>query len=231
MSPCSGRVFLALVAVVVAVAGGTSVTIDNLVPRLDTSGKIMDAHDGSIQRFGGFYYMHAVSYGLCEEPANLGCDQTTDHCGFRLDHNISIWRSRTLQSGSWEYRGLAIAPSQRPAGVLYRPHVVFNPTTAMYVLWWNYVLPSGGYAGYAAATSASPDGPFVLQNALVNITRGPGAGDYDLFVDAADGTGYLIYSAHYWMSIEVLTPDFLYSTGKNASCGPGGLVAVLWTRT
>jgi hypothetical protein len=25
------------------------------------------------------------------EPQNYGCDQTADKCGFRLDHNISIW--------------------------------------------------------------------------------------------------------------------------------------------
>jgi hypothetical protein len=37
---------------------------------------IIDAHDGSIQQFekNGLYYMHAMQYGLCEEPPNYGCD-------------------------------------------------------------------------------------------------------------------------------------------------------------
>ena len=33
-----------------------------------------------------YYYMHSVAYGGCKEPANLGCDQTPDHCGFQMNH-------------------------------------------------------------------------------------------------------------------------------------------------
>lgn len=41
---------------------------DNTRPMLDTEGRILDAHDGTIQRFhdDGPYYMHAVEYGLCQ---------------------------------------------------------------------------------------------------------------------------------------------------------------------
>lgn len=54
----------------------TRVTIDNLKPRLDIHGSIVDAHDGSVQQFeeNGLYYMHAMQYGLCEEPPKYGCD-------------------------------------------------------------------------------------------------------------------------------------------------------------
>ncbi len=103
---------------VIAGVAGRTVTFNNLKPRLDINGNIIDAHDGSIQvsrspleylmlcrgsrqmvnanagpslKFKGPYYMHAVQYGLCKEPANLGCDQTADRCGFKYDHNISIW--------------------------------------------------------------------------------------------------------------------------------------------
>ncbi len=60
----------------VPIANALMVTIDNRLPRLDVSGMIVDAHDGSIQQFasGGLYYMHAMQYGLCEEPPNYGCD-------------------------------------------------------------------------------------------------------------------------------------------------------------
>jgi len=75
---------------------------------------------------------------------------------------------------------------------------------------------------YAVATSESPVGPFKLRVNAVNVTRGDGGGgDFDLFVDD-DGAGYVVYSSLYWMSVEKLTPDFLYSTGQNASCGPKG---------
>jgi hypothetical protein len=52
------------------------VTINNLKPRYDINGAIIDAHDGSIQQFekNGLYYMHAMQYGLCQEPPNYGCD-------------------------------------------------------------------------------------------------------------------------------------------------------------
>jgi hypothetical protein len=44
------------------------VLYDNTRPVFDTEGRILDAHDGTIQRFhdDGPYYMHAVEYGLCQ---------------------------------------------------------------------------------------------------------------------------------------------------------------------
>jgi hypothetical protein len=59
--------------------------------------------------------------------------------------------------------GVAGVAQDRPAGTVFRPHAIYNPATALYVLYWNYVHPNGSYAGYAAATSASPAGPFTLQ--------------------------------------------------------------------
>lgn len=93
--------------VALAAAAIRTVTINNLAPRLDSSGVIIDAHDGSIQQFGNKppFYMHAVQYGLCQEPANYGCDQTPDHCGFRLDHNITVYTTDDLSSGSWTFVG------------------------------------------------------------------------------------------------------------------------------
>ena len=45
----------------------------------------MDSHDFSLHLYpDGYYYMTSVAYGGCEEPANLGCDQTKDHCGFQV---------------------------------------------------------------------------------------------------------------------------------------------------
>jgi hypothetical protein len=60
----------------VPIVRATRVTINNLTPRLDVNGAIVDAHDGSIQQFqsDGLYYIHGMQYGLCEEPPNYGCD-------------------------------------------------------------------------------------------------------------------------------------------------------------
>lgn len=46
----------------------------NTRPMRDRQGHIMDAHDGSVQRFHGRgpFYMHTVSYGLCEVGSRSG---------------------------------------------------------------------------------------------------------------------------------------------------------------
>ena len=40
-----------------------------------------------------------------------------EKCGFQLNHNISIWTSPNLTSGSWTYAGNAINVTDRPAGL------------------------------------------------------------------------------------------------------------------
>jgi hypothetical protein len=41
-----------------------------------------------------------------------------EKCGFQLNHNISIWTSPNLTSGSWTYAGNAINVTDRPAGFI-----------------------------------------------------------------------------------------------------------------
>ncbi|CAF1182483.1 unnamed protein product [Adineta ricciae] len=133
-------------------------------------------------------------------------------CGFQMNHNISIWTSPNLTTGSWSYAGNAIDVSDRPAGVVFRPHLVYNPNTKLYVLIWNYMRWNLSSL-YAVAIAEKPEGPFQLVNPALNVSRG-GGGDFDIFVDD-DGTGYIVYSQNYYMSVEQLTPDFYYSTGKS----------------
>lgn len=155
----------------------------------------MDSHDFSLRLYpDGYYYLTSVAYGGCMEPANLGCDQTSDHCGFQLNHTVNAWRSRTLASGSWEFVAEVLAPTNRPAGTLYRPDAIWNPNTNETVLWHNYVEPDGTYAGYAAYTAPGPAGPFTLQRTVTNVSTNNATwhcGDFHLFVDD-DGTPYII---------------------------------------
>jgi hypothetical protein len=129
------------IGLVTALVAAIPVTIDNTKPRLDTNGNIVDGHDGVIRRVenvDGFtgYILFTLSYGDCKEPAKMGCDSTPDHCGFQLTQNISVWKTETLSSGSWEYVGLAILPSERLPGTIFRPDAIFNPNTGLWVLWW-----------------------------------------------------------------------------------------------
>ena len=89
MDPLVGYSLLLLLAFSMAV----QVTINNLKPRLDVNGNIIDAHDGSIQQFekNGLYYVHAMQYGLCEEPSNYGCDGVSRSSrSTKRDRNVSF---------------------------------------------------------------------------------------------------------------------------------------------
>ena len=214
------------------------VRISNLQPKLDVTGAIVNGHDGTYRLVGGFWYYHAAEYGLCPEPPKRGCDGGGSHgCGFHGDHNVSIWRSRSLASGSWERVGTAAhCGSDIPdCGILYRPHLVQHPVSKQFLLYVNYVRKDGGYGGNAVFSAKQPEGPFKLVNPVMNLARlcpGPasaepcgkaqgGAGDFDVFVDPADGAGYIVYGANFYLSVEKLTPDLLSSTGINATWSSG----------
>lgn len=215
-------------------AAAVRVTFNNTAPRYDDQGQIMDCHDGSIQQFtpGGLYWVHCVAYGLCEAPLPYGCTQMPDKCGFRLNHNVSVYSSPNMSSGSWHFEGYAIDLDERPAGTVFRPEVAYSPATSKYVLWWNWVSPppESKYMGYAAAVSDTPAGPFTLVEQQVNITYNNNsvtpsgsrfnAGDFHRFVDPDTGAGYVIYSSGHWMVTEELTPDLLASTGRTSPLFP-----------
>ena len=44
-----------------------ALTISNLEPKLDSSGKIVNAHDGTYRRFGKYWYYHGAQwvFGWC----------------------------------------------------------------------------------------------------------------------------------------------------------------------
>jgi hypothetical protein len=196
---------------------GALTTIDNRQPRRTTTGEIVDGHDGRVQRFspGGPYFYHALSYGLCTEPDGQGCNQTPDHCGFHLDHNVSVYTSPDLSQNSWTYVGNAIDVAGRPAGTMFRPDVVYNKKTALFVMWWNWVSPKGVYEGYATSTSPTPEGPYTLVEDVVTLTHSNAtfhAGDFHFFVDD-DETGYIIYCAEFYCWIDQLSSDYLQSAG------------------
>eukprot|EP01121_Diplochlamys_sp_Union-15-3_P003308 TRINITY_DN1315_c0_g1_i2.p1 TRINITY_DN1315_c0_g1~~TRINITY_DN1315_c0_g1_i2.p1 ORF type:complete len:355 (-),score=38.68 TRINITY_DN1315_c0_g1_i2:69-1133(-) len=203
------------------------VTISNISPRLDSTGKIFPGSDGNIVQFdrNGLFYFYAIDYGSCQEQPQ-GCSNTaTGSCGFRLDHNISLWTSEDLSSGSWKFQGNILPVDHRPVGVYYRPIVVYNPNTQMYVLWANLV-PSSDFSqsGYVAAVSKTREGPFNVVNNNV-ATRYTHGGDFSILVDD-NGTGYLIYtslSENHVISIEQLTPDFLGSMAVNNPSYSSGL--------
>lgn len=183
--------------------------IQNREPRRDSSGAIIDAHDGCLEYFDGVYHLYGTQYA--------------DTNGFTQLNRYVCYTSRDLRE--WHFEG-DILPAARPAN-RFRPYVKHCPATGKYVLWYYWGERWIGALDFAAgegptvpfqfgvATSDAPTGPFTTVRETAKISRASG-GDHNLFVDE-DGTGYLIYT---WYKekcsviIERLTPDFLDTTGE-----------------
>ena len=214
---------LLLLLSAVLITSGT--VISNISPRRDTDGNILNAHDGNIVLIDGEYHWYSIGYGDCIE--NPGCSKSSvnNSCGFMFNHSVTLYTSKDLSSGSWENRGDVLPLSNRPHGIVFATTVVYNKLTDLYVLWANY-LPQQNFqlSRYFVATSKSRFGPFMVVNAHANLTRSP-EGDSKVFVDD-DGQGYIVYTSvqkvGHLLTIEKLTPDFIYSQGDSTPLNPTG---------
>lgn len=207
--------FLAQTSVILGTVVGVvahTVVISNVEPRRDTTGQILTAHDGNVIQWtsGGDFHFYGMSYGLCTAQ---GCGH--GECGFQETHNVSLFTSPDLSQGSWKFQGDILPVDARPAGIYYRPKVVFNKQSGLYVLWVNWLSNrrNFGSSAYLVATSQTPLGPFKVVHEKVE-TKFKTGGDFDIFVDE-DEQAYLIYTSiaeGHGISIERLTPDYLTST-------------------
>jgi hypothetical protein len=190
-----------------------TVTINNVKPRPDVNGEIIDAHGGCLQFFDGRFYLYGMHFG-------------TNHNDTRPNCPLVVYSSSNLMD--WTFEGNLLR--EQPTGVYYRPYVVFNPKTKKYVLWYNwYQILWKGQAG--VAVSDSPLGPFTIVNQRARLS-GSSPGDGSLFVDD-DGTGYYIYTDianDYAVRVERLTTDFMDSSGEYSDFIGYGLEAPLLFR-
>jgi hypothetical protein len=209
---------------------GKVVNISNIEPRKDTTGAIMDIHDGTLMYFEGLYYYFGASYGFCKEPpGDSGCaGGGIGSCGFQTNHNVSLYVSTDL--ATWQFRGhvFQVARDSPLEAVMFCPKVIYNALTKLWVLWYNYITRDGGFASsyYAVATSAKPDGPFKVVNKNLTTLRYANTGDFNLFLDDNGNDAYLIYTSHitgsgdtHIMSVEKLAPNFQSTLGEKASSG------------
>jgi hypothetical protein len=192
----------------------------NQAVRFDTDGNAVDAHDGMIALFGDMYYLYGTAYNCGFSWLTTG----TPFCGFK------VYSSPDLVH--WTDRGLLFDPTgslwqTRCNGSTYgcfRPHVVYDAGTGMYVLWVNVYDNS---VEYRVFTGSSPTGPFTEQavpTLAVNNNAPAGGvnnGDETVFTDD-DGTAYIVYTD--WRSggdlvVERLTADDLSGTGAYTRLG------------
>lgn len=199
--------FCSLLCTATRLVDGKLVTISNKLYRMNVTGDIMDAHDGSYNQWesGGPWYYYAMGYGTCKQ----GQDKCHG-CGYGYSW-IGVWKSADMSNKSWTLLRDARDDSW-PRCNYFRVHTVFNRKTNLYVMWVNL---NHGPAPYGIGTSKSPEGPFKFVHAI-DVGRKLG-GDFDIFVDD-DGAGFIIYTAHgsdhsmpLRMAVERLTDDFLQS--------------------
>lgn len=147
---------------------------------LDTEGKRIQAHGGSIITVDGVYYW----YGENKEKTT-GEDKIW-HWGVRC------YSSRDLYN--WKDEGIIIPPDLEqensplhPFSMMDRPHIVYNEKTGKYAAW----LKIMGEPPYFAVLSADHIlGPYKMVNPRVN-PFGMEVGDFDIAVSAEEKRAYL----------------------------------------
>ena len=202
-------------ASVAAAAAPTTSTLSNVVPRMDTTGAIMDAHDGNIitsPTHPGTYFWYAAGYGECvERNSTTGCAGGFSGCGFYNNHSVNLFTSTDL--ATWTPHGNVLPEADRVDAILFSPKVVYNARTRLFVLWYNYVP----HYSYGVATAPTPFGPFSTVNSSAGASfqfgypSNSNIGDFSILLDD-DGEAYFLYSANAHCQVERLAPDFLSST-------------------
>jgi hypothetical protein len=171
---------------------------------LDTDGRRIQAHGGSILELGGTYYW----YGENKECSTPGSGIW--HWGVRCYSSTDLY--------NWTDRGLIIPPDVddptsplHPAMSMDRPHILRHPVSGGYVCWIKVI----SLAGQRSTVLVADDllGPYrVVQRDLKPL--GMNAGDFDLVIDPTDGKGYYYFErVHSELICADLTEDYTGVTG------------------
>lgn len=200
-----------LVAACAVLASALPVTFRNDVPRLDVNGDIVDSHDNMILAVNGTFYMYGERWE----------NHTALH-GLSLTRP-QIWTYTSPDMSRWTPRGPALQTwPGAPYGTHHTPWVVYNKPRALFVLWFNF-YPHGCCKGNWAVATSTDGVHFALTEEWNQTGTYPISDCTGLFVDPADGRAYLAYSsesANHTVSIEVLSEDYTYLTGKNLYAFP-----------
>ena len=166
---------------------------------LDTEGKRIKAHGGSVMYIDGTYYW----YGENKEKTT-GKDEIW-HWGVRC------YTSKDLYN--WEDRGLIIPPepenpgsSLHPSSMMDRPHIIYNKRTGKYVCWLK-IMNRDGSQTETVMTADNILGPYTkVREGLRPLDMS--AGDFDLAVAPGGKAYYYFERVHSETICADLTPDY-----------------------
>ena len=172
---------------------------------LDTNGKRIQAHGGSVYYENGVYYFYGENKEFTDGKSDtimwgVRCYASTDLC-------------------NWEDKGLLIPPdledensTLHPTCKAERPHIIHNKKTGKYVCFMKVMFPDGTQRT-TILTSDSFLGPYKVHKERI-LPLGVSAGDFDLQVDEETGKAYYIFEqVHSQTIIAELTEDYLDLNG------------------
>jgi len=174
----------------------------------DETGRPIQAHGAGILFHKGVYYW----YGEHRD----GPDFHYDGRNRRFIAGVGCWKSNDLVR--WESVGIVLPVNDDPtsdlhrARVLERPKVIYNPSTAKFILWLHVDTSDYKYSRAGVAVSDSPEGPFqYIQSFGPNTFM---SRDMTLFVDR-EGCAYHIGSSdnNATTMISCLSDDWLKPSG------------------
>jgi hypothetical protein len=230
----SWRRLLAAAALALAprAAAPRSVSLSNVALPLDSAGNELLTGEATVLRHGGTWYVYLNDWGgcpgvdCCGSPSgcasccfNPPTSRYPDACVYTSNHSVVVYS--TPDFVAYDFLGVALPLAARRPGVEFRPQVVFNNATQLFVMWYEDRWSSGGSnPGYAVATSATPQGPFSTIADTVRMAPGGGRiGDYDLFIDD-DGVGYHVRTG---LTIERLNASYTGVTGESYNLPNSGV--------
>jgi len=179
-------------------------SIRNGQPWLDTEGKRIQAHGGSIFYENGTYYFYGENKEKTDGKTNLW------HWGVRMYESKDLY--------NWKDLGLIIPPDLddptsplHPTSQMDRPHIIYNKETKKYVCWLKIMQPDGTQKS-TILTADKLTGPYTIVRKNLRPLN-MSAGDFDLVV-APDGKAYYYFErVHSETICADLTDDYTDVTG------------------
>lgn len=171
---------------------------------LDTDGKRIQAHGGSVMYLGGKYYFYGENKEKTDGVSGVW------HWGVRLYSSDDLY--------NWTDEGIIIPPVQddetsplHPSSCMDRPHIIYNRYTKKFVCWLK-IMERDGSQTETVLTADDLKGPYtIVRKGLKPL--GMSAGDFDLAV-APDGKAYYYFErVHSETICADLTDDYTDVTG------------------
>ncbi len=176
---------------------------------LDTEGKRIQAHGGSILYVNGTYFWYGENKEGITGTA-MGTKCLSWHNGVRLYSSQDLYNWK--DEGLIMYNDTDKSHPFYPTNIMDRPHILFNKATKKYVMWAKCSrVADFGECFFAVAQSDSIYGPFTLVKC--NDCTPYHSGDFDLFEQ--NEKAYVIYeNPHTEMICQTLSDDYTSLTDE-----------------